>query len=71
MNDLFVNRGTKYARVVVVSLERGLHAQIFDLLLGGALQIHGRRTRPNQAADMIEHFAHNRAASPHLFNFRR
>src|SRR5580693_1603668 len=36
VHNLFVHRGAKHARIIVITLERRLCAQILDLLLGGA-----------------------------------
>ena len=68
--DLFVDRSTKHARVIVITLESRLCAQFFDLALGCVLQIHRSRARLYQRAHFIEHFPDNAATAPHLVNFR-
>lgn len=71
VHNLFIHRRAQHAGIIVVPLERRLGPKFLDLLIGGALQVHGGDTWRYQRSDLVENLADDAAAMPHLLYLRR
>ena len=68
VNNLFVDRGAEHARIIVITLECRLRARVLNLLLCGALEIHGRDPGSDHRPQRIKHLTNDTATAPHLVN---
>src|SRR5579872_1820752 len=71
VHDLVIHRRAEHARVIVVSLERGLGAKFDDFIFGGSLQVHRGYAGRDQRSQVVQYLADDAATLPHLVNLRR
>src|SRR5262249_44927542 len=71
MNYLFIDRGAQHARIIVITFKSRLGAQMFDLALRRALQVHAGGTGLPYFANVIQNLADNMSAALHLLDLSR
>jgi len=64
-----VHRGAQYARITAVAQKSGLAALFLDPGNGNLLQIHGRHTRLDTAAQHFQNLSSRDARTAHLLDF--
>src|SRR3954471_934409 len=68
MHDLLIHRSAQDTGIIVISLERRLRAEIADLLLRYAFQVHGADPGSDYCFYGIQHLPQDASALAHLFD---